>query len=284
MGTPRLIPFVLALFMGVGAAGAQSTAQAPSSDGEGLTGEVNVSRVMLPCIPVAAYWTGPPPSEGMPPGPDLAVVSVKVRPKDARVHLDDRFVGRARYLDGKPGYLYLEPGSYSLELRLEGYQTVLVELDAKAACRYDLKHRLEKAKGPSGESEDEYGKGMPFDRVYGPLVRDEPAVASSRPAGPDLSLRKDLDPRSGQAADTSAKPGAALRLRVTPESATVSIDGVFVATARELGLMEGPLAITAGKHRLVVRAPGHNEASRDVEISQGEVLELEFILSENRAE
>ena len=75
-----------------------------------------------------------------------------------------------------------------------------------------------------------------------------------------------------------------MRRRVTPDSATVSIDGVFVATARELGLMEGPLAITAGKHRVVVRAPGHKEASRDVEISQGEVLELEFILSENRAE
>ena len=69
MGTPRLIPFGLALFMGVGAAGAQSTAQAPSSDGEGLTREVNASSVMLPCIPVAAYWTGPPPSEGMSPVP-----------------------------------------------------------------------------------------------------------------------------------------------------------------------------------------------------------------------
>jgi hypothetical protein len=52
------------------------------------------------------------------PGPELAVVSIDVRPKDARVHLDDRFVGRARYLDGKPGYLYLEPGTYDLELRL----------------------------------------------------------------------------------------------------------------------------------------------------------------------
>ena len=284
MGTPRLIPIFLALFMGVGAAGAQSTAQATSGDGEGLTQEGNASRVMLPCIPVAAYWTGPPPAEGMPPGPDLAVVSIKVRPKDARVHLDDRFVGRARYLDGKPGYLYLEPGSYDLELRLEGYQTVLVELDAQAACRYDLKHRLEKAKGPSDESEDEYGKGKPFDRVYGPLVKDEPAVASSRPAGPDPSLRKDLDLGSGQTVDQSAKPGAAIRFRVTPESAMVSVDGVFVATARELGLMEGPLAVTAGKHRVVVVAPGHIEASRDVELSQGEVLELEFILSENRAE
>jgi hypothetical protein len=283
MGTPRLIPIALALFMGVEVTGAQSAAQAPASVGE-PTREVSASSVMLPCIPVAAYWTGEPPSAGMPPGPDLAVVSIKVRPKDARVHLDDHFVGRARYLDGKPGYLYLEPGSYNLELRLEGYQTVLVELDAKAACRYDLKHRLETAKGPSGEAEDEYGKGKPFNRVYEPLVKDEPAVASPRPAGPDPSLRKDLNRLSQPAGDESMKRGAALRLRVTPESAMVSIDGLFVATARELGLMEGALAIPAGNHRVVVSAPGHVEASRDVEVSEGEVLELEFSLSEKRTE
>jgi hypothetical protein len=279
MGTPRLIPVALALFIGVEIVGAQSTE--PAGGGEGPTREVNASQVMLPCIPVAAYWTGPPPSAGMPPGPDLAVVSIKVRPKDTRVHLDDRFVGRARYLDGKPGYLYLEPGSYDLELRFEGYQTVLVKLDANAACRYDLKHRLERSKGPSGEKEDDYGKGKPFNRVYGPLVADEPAVTTSRPAGPDPSLREDLDLQPGPAADESVKLGAGLRLRVSPDSATVSVDGEFVATARELGLMEGPLAVTAGKHRVVVRAPGHLEVSKEVELSRGEVLELEIVLSEN---
>jgi hypothetical protein len=283
MGTPRLVPIVLVLLVtGAVFAGAQSVAEAPGTVGEAGTQEVNANRVMLPCMPVAAYWTGPPPSAGMPPGPDLAVVAIDVRPKDAQVHLDNRFVGRARYLDGKPGYLYLEPGSYDLELRLEGYRTVLVELDAKASCRYDLKHRLESAKGSStGVAKDLYGKGKPFTRVFGPLVKDEPAVASSRPAGPDPSLRKDLDGQAGQAADEAALPGASLRLRVTPESASVSIDGVFVATGRELGLMERPLATTAGKHHLAVRAPGFVEASRDVELIEGEVLELEFSLSEN---
>lgn len=284
MGRPRLIPIALALFMAVEIAGAQSAPQTPAGGGEGRAQEANASQVMLPCIPVGAYWTGPPPSAGMPPGPDLAVVSINARPKDARVHLDDRFVGRARYLDGKPGYLYLEPGTYRLELKFEGYQTVLVELDAKAACRYDLKHRLERSKGRSSEKEDDYGKGKPFNRVYGPLVTNEPAADSSATAGPDPSLRRDLDLQPGPAADRSAKQSAALRLRISPESATVSIDGEFVATARELGLMEGPLAVTAGKHRVLVRAPGYLEISREVELSRGEVLELEIILSENRTE
>lgn len=284
MGTPRLIPFVLALFMVVESAGPQSAAQVSAGVDENATQKVDASSVMLPCIPVAAYWTGPPPSEGMPPGPDLAVVSVNVRPKDARVHLDDRFVGRARYLDGKPGYLYLEPGSYSLELRLEGYRTVRVELDAKAACRYDLKHRLQRAKGPSDEVEHDYGKGKPFNRVYAPLAEAEPAVPSSPPRGPDPSLRKDLNERSRASIDESTELAAALRLRITPESAVVFIDGRFVATARELGLMERPLAVTAGKHLVVVQAPGHLEASRDVELAEGEVIELDITLSEKRTQ
>jgi hypothetical protein len=212
------------------------------------------------------------------------VVSTRVRPKDARVYLDGRFVGRARYLDGKPGYLYLEPGSYDLELRLEGYRTVLVELDAQSGCRYDLKHRLERAPGPSGEERDDYGKGRPFNRVFAPIEKEGPAEPLARPGGPDPSLRKDLDLGSEKSDDESAEAGAALRLRIKPASAMVTVDGKFVATAGELALMEQPLAIPAGKHLVVVRAPGFVEFSKALELSEGEVVELEISLSENRTE
>ena len=287
MGTPRLIPFVLVLLaMGAEGAGAQITAQSTGgAPEEGLVSAVNASRVMLPCTPVAAYWNGPPPAAGMPPGPELAVVSIDVRPKDARVHLDNRFVGRARYLDGKPGYLYLEPGTYDLELRLEGYRTVLVELDATPSCRYDLKHRMEKSgqKAPDGSATD-YGKGKPFNRVFGPLVKTEQAPTSPRRSGPDPGLRRELDHRSNRAADAAKMPGSSLRLRVKPDSASVSIDGVFVATGRELALMEEPLATTAGKHDVVISASGFVAASKSIELVEGQVLELEIILSEKRTD
>ena len=284
MGTRRLIPLALFLLvLGTDGVDAQSIAERTAKTPEGPAQMTDASTVMLPCTPVAAYWTEPPPSPGMPPGPDLAVVSIVVRPKDARVHLDDRFVGRARYLDGKPGYLYLEPASYRLELRLEGYRTVVVELDATAACRYDLKHRLERANTkPGGGSEIAYGKGKPFNRVFGPIPSEKPVVASTHPGGPDPSLRSDLNRRSGTAADSGRATGASIRLRVSPDSASVSIDGVFVATGRELGLMEKPLATTAGEHTLVVRASGYIESSKRVELGEGEILELEFSLSEKQ--
>jgi hypothetical protein len=257
---------------------AGATADTPTS--AGATAQVNESVVDLPCIPVAAYWTGPPQSDGMPPGPDLAIVSTKVRPKNARVHLDGRFAGRARYLDGNPGYLYLEPGSYRLEIRYDGYRTVVVELDVAAGCRYDLKHYMERVKGTPKEGKgDRYGKGKPFDRVFAPLQKDEEVMASVPAQGPDPSLRHDLTPDHGQTGDTQRKVWASLHIRVDPTSASVSIDGDFVATGNELRQMENPLAMTPGAHLIEVEAPGFMGAVRNIVLKNGEMLELVITLS-----
>jgi hypothetical protein len=235
----------------------------------------------LPCIPVAAYWTGPPQSDGMPLGPSLAIVSIHARPKDARVHLDERFVGRARYLDGKPGYLYLEPGAYRLELRFEGYETLAIPIEASAGCKYSIKHFMERIRGAKKEKKaDTFGKGMPFERVYSPEETAEDRIVSTAPGGPDLSLRRDLNPSTRDEKKNPETKGASLRLDISPESATVTIDGIFVATARELSRMEGPLATTAGPHLIEVRAEGFVDASRRVDLEAGEELAMQISLSE----
>jgi len=286
MGTPRLIPFVLALLtLSAEGAGAQTGAQPTGEVSDKPVSAVKSSKVMLPCSPVAAYWNGPPPAAGMPSGPQLAVVSIDVRPKDARVHLDDRFVGRARYFDGKPGYLYLEPGTYDLELRIEGYRTVLVELDATPSCRYDLKHRMEKSRQQIPDaSATTYGRGEPFNRVFGPMVKIEPDVITPRRPGPDAGLRRDLESRSNRITDATQNPTSSLRLWVRPDSASVFIDGVFAASGRELALMEGPLAITAGRHEVVVSASGFTSTSKIIVLAEDEIFELEIILSEQRTD
>ncbi len=255
------------------------TAKQPSG-----SADVDASSVMLPCIPVAAYWTGPPQSEGMPPGPELAIISVEVRPKDARVHLDDRFVGRARYLDGSPGYLYLVPGSYRLQLRLDGYETVDVNLEPEAGCRYDLKHRLERVKGTAKEDKAEnFGKGEPFNRVFAPLRSAVQPGDEVRGGGADPSLRPDIL-ASGQPGSEQPPQGAALKLTVSPDSASIAIDGAFVATAREVTRMEGPLAVASGSHRIEVSAPGFQTTTRSVELADGQVVELTIDLKNSHGE
>lgn len=239
---------------------------------------VDASSVFLPCTPVAAYWTGPAPTPGMPPGPALAIVDIDVRPKDARLYLDDRFVGRARYLDGRPGYLYLEPGSYHLELRLDGYKTVAIALDAEAGCRLDLKHRLERVKGtPKEQKAQNFGKGKPFNRVYAPLRPVDDDDASAVRGGADPSLRPDIG-STLSSEEPQVAEGAGLDLNVTPLTASIAIDGKFAATAGELTKMEGPLAVASGTHRIEISAPGHQSYSQIVELQDGQVFELSIEL------
>jgi hypothetical protein len=247
------------------------------ADAKGPTKGVDASTVILPCLPVGAYWPGQPSQEAAPPTPDLAIVSIDVRPKDARVHLDGRFVGRARYFDGTPSYLFLEPGSYRLELRTDGYRPVLVELTAERGCRYELRHRLERLRGLEAEHEDaDFGKGRPLQWVFAP-ARPTPSPPVPESAGPDPSLRPDLG-RSAPGARAPSPPAAGLKLRVDPPTARVSIDGLFVATGRELARMVGPLATTPGPHRIVVEAEGHASLERGVELDDGQVLELDLVL------
>jgi len=261
-----------------GSAQAAPTAGTPAS--AGAADVVNESVVVMPCIPVAAYWVGAPLDDGMPSGPDLAIVSTQVRPKNARVYLDDRFVGRARYLDGKPGYFYLEPGAYRLELRFEGYRTVVVELDATAGCKFVVKHYLERVKGePTKGKADGFDKGKPFDRVFSPMPEADESMAPATAHGPDPSLRLDLTLGSGRMGDTGTKTGASIRLQIDPMSASVSIDGVFVATGRELGQMENPLAMTPGTHLIEVEARGFIKAARNIVLEDSESLELFITLS-----
>jgi len=144
---------------------------------------------------------------------------------------------------------------------------------------------MERARQLASDASDiAYGKGKPFNRVFAPLVKTEPEVISLSRSGPIPSLRRDLDNRSNSATDAVESRGSSLWLRVSPDSASVSIDGVFVATGRELALMEGPLATTAGKHDVVVSASGFVTAKKSIDLVEDAILEIEISLSEMRAD
>ena len=287
VGVGFLAHELMAVGLGFGVETGLSAAESPAdpatasqrSAGEaGGTALLPDRSVVLQCSPVAAYWTGAPISEGMPPGPDLAIVNTHIRPKDARIHLDSRFVGRARYLDGKPGYLYLEPGSYLLEIHLGGYRSVLIELEASAGCRYDLMHRLERVSGSRKEKKgDPPGKGEPFHRVFGPVP--DPSERSAAGSGGTDSRLRSAPRMAGDESPATPSPGGTLRFRIRPDTARVIIDGVFVATGHELHRMEGALATTAGRHRIEVTAPGFVDDSRFIDVVRGETLEVEIELS-----
>jgi hypothetical protein len=110
------------------------------------------------------------------------------------VFLDGRFAGRARYFNGRKGFLYLEPGSYRLELRMDGYRTAAFSIAARPSCRFDILHRMDKSRGSSA------GPVLPEGKVtHAGLAPVEGAAAAppppGRPGGPDPALRPDLGSR-----------------------------------------------------------------------------------------
>jgi hypothetical protein len=258
---------------GQAAGGGAGAATAEPSPGSQVAIEVA-------CNPVSISWPTSSSASTRIKGPELAVVSTDLRPKDVALFLDGRFVGRARYFNGKKGFLYLQPGRYRLVAAKDGLQPAAFSIDARPGCRFDIKHRMLKGrKGEPPQYDEPAGKGKPVRWIYGPVGGSAvmPVEVERRGGGPDTSLRPDLSNRR-TAAESSRLPTATLRLTVEPASATVFLDGRKLVTGDELGRMVQPLAISAGSHTMVVRAAGFADRTVSFEVGEAETRELEVVL------
>ena len=211
-----------------------------------------------------------------PPGvrADLAVVDTDVSPEAALVVLDGRLIGTADDFDGYPGYLYLEPGRYTLELRLGGYRSREIQIDAVGGSTYPIQVELERIPGTAVQPWWDRPDGLPVGRVFSPVER------VPRAAGAEPSLRPELSRPQGPPPDGAAvASGAALEIRVMPDGASVYLDGAFVGTGGELASLQRGLAVAPGRHRLEAMAPGFRNRIVDVDVTAGAqrrvVVELE---------
>jgi PEGA domain len=75
-------------------------------------------------------------------------VDLNVKPGQAEVWVDGKYVGEARDLDGYPSFLWLEQGTHRVAIYKGGYATFDEVIQVQRGLKKDLKVRLEK-----GESE-----------------------------------------------------------------------------------------------------------------------------------
>jgi hypothetical protein len=215
---------------------------------------------------------------------DVGTVDTDISPEHARVYLDGELIGVADDFDGNPSYLFLKPGHYALEFRLQGYSSLTLNLDVKPGSYFPIDNTLARVPGETAVPWWDRPKGLPVARVFGPS--GETAVgAGEAQAGPDTSLRTETREAPAPVAPPVASLGGALDFQVTPANASVYLDGEFLGTASELLRLERGVAVRPGQHHLEVMAPGHASRVISVDVPVGEhrqvVVQLEPAAGQN---
>lgn len=242
-------------------------------------------------------------------------VKTDVEPEDARVYLDGKYIGTADDFDGWPDKLYLRPGRYKLEFRLNGYETLSIDVRARAGATLEVDNKLRKAAPGVSQAPDPpkmegdvqrfFGKRRDGDRAR-PYVQDrdrdddDASVGTrdddERAPAPDVrdrdadrdrgrSSRDDDSWRNSRRPDSTVtgRPVRADRARLAihaePADAAVYVDDRFVGTADELASMERGIVVTPGKHTVTVSRPGYRDRSTEIEVETGKTETVKLSLA-----
>jgi hypothetical protein len=68
------------------------------------------------------------------------------------------------------------------------------------------------------------------------------------------------------------EPRGALSLLTTPQNAQVFVDGFYVGIVEEFGSSGRPMSLTAGAHRIDLRAPGYETLSFNIMIEPNDIV------------
>jgi hypothetical protein len=237
------------------------------------------------------------------PAEQWATIDTDISPEEAQVYLDGRYIGTADDFDGNPDYLYLKPGRYRIEFRLEGYETLTRQIEARPGTYLDFTDKLHKIRGgkqhgsyerpkQQGEVLRYYGKGRGSVEAIDPSSQppeasvsaegsDEDQTPPAEDRAPAPRPRRDQYGERGQWRDSRSPRAEArtrLRLNVEPSDAAVYVDNRFVGTAEEVNSLERGVSVSPGKHTVTVSRPGFRDKISDITVEPGKTETLEFSL------
>jgi hypothetical protein len=197
------------------------------------------------------FYYGPSPARYE----SFGAIDLNVKPKKAEVWVDGQLLGRSGKFDGFPGYLWLGKGTHELVFHRPGFKTVAREVRVLEGAVVKLNLRLEE------------GETMPVEQV-------STARGPARPAGqrPQPERRAERPVR--------VEPGR-LVLVVSPEDASVYLDGRFLGTATELAKLHAGLLVEQGPHTLEVVRPGYEAERFEFSIEAAEERQIEVELARN---
>ena len=234
---------------------------------------------------------------GYGPSAQWARIDTDVSPEEAGVYLDGRYIGTADDFDGYPDYLYLKPGRYRIEFRLEGFEPLTREIEARPGMTMDFTDKLRKIPGAKQYGSYEHPKQQgEVQRYYGKRRDSVEPIDPSQPPGNSVVYEGSDEDRQGpppevrapapsdeqwrgsQSQSPRVEARTRLRLKVEPPDAAVYVDNRFVGTAEEVTSLERGLSVAPGKHIVTGSRPGFRDKTSEISIEQGRTETLEISL------
>jgi len=217
---------------------------------------------------------------------DLGALDLDVSPEKAEIYLDGHYIGVADDFDGFPNYLWLEDGLYDVVFYKEGYGTLARRYKIVPGVVISVDDGLSPGESISPQEAllELVGEQGPLPQ---PIAREEERIADRRdePAPEPRVIRKErrVEVRdrgtAGEPLDVRGEPGR-LALRLTPEDASVYLDGRFLGTAGELARLHAGLIVDPGEHLLEVVRPGYESDRTEFKVEEGEEVTIELDLEQ----
>jgi hypothetical protein len=214
-------------------------------------------------------------------GSGFGALDLDVWPGDAEIYVDGDRVGTADDFDGFPSYLWLPRGTYDVVIYLPGFQSIARQYSIYDGLVIDVNDRMERGQAVRPEDLPAKTHERRDERLRHEAEQQEAARRRE-----EWRQRQEEHDRSSVAPGASA-PGrdasdeARVHFSITPNDASVYLDGHFLGTASELEGLSAGLVVTPGSHHLEVVRPGFAAHETSFDSSPGEDVQLAVELEED---
>ena len=182
-----------------------------------------------PPVSIAADWA-------------MSKIRLEVTPKIASVYVDRYYAGTVDDFDGFFSPLSIPAGAHVLEIRKDGYRTLVLEVNLEPGQTIRYKRNME-----------------PIDA-----------------AAPPDEHRELLDP--GGDPEQFVQISGHLRFEVRPKDAEVYADGYYAGIADDFTGSSQLLALAPGRHHIELQATGYESVKFDVNVEPGQTVDYRTVL------
>lgn len=196
-------------------------------------------------------------------------VDCDIDPEKAEVYIEGRRLGTADDFDGFPDYLYLQPGSYTLEFRHVGYVPLTLKITVKPHQLIRLDNRMQQ--GASSEAPQSHPEPEAPPLLLQPQTQAENQEA---PLAEESWTQEEPAVRTDSNGNWSY-----LVIRCEPADAVVYVDDEFLGKAGDFDGVIGRAVLSPGVHSLVVSRPDYETLSLSIKIATGSEQTVDLTLT-----